>query len=130
MIAGAILIINKQFIKPIHKITLGLQSIKDGFLSEQHTIADKDLVPEINNLAQGYNQFLDLLKVKEKQEEALKVSEERYDLAMKGSNDGVWDWDLKKEYLLLFPPLENHIGIYGRINPQFSYGMVFTCACR
>lgn len=33
---------------------------------------------------------------RKKTEEARRASEERYALAAKGTNDGIWDWDLKK----------------------------------
>lgn len=34
-------------------------------------------------------------------EEKLRKSEERYSLALKGTNDGLWDWDIKNDYLFL-----------------------------
>jgi PAS domain S-box-containing protein len=36
-------------------------------------------------------------------EEALRASEERYALAMKGSNEGLWDWDLSSNRILVSP---------------------------
>ena len=45
---------------------------------------------------------LDISERKE-MEEALRTSEERYALAMKGSNEGLWDWDISSEDVFISP---------------------------
>ena len=46
-------------------------------------------------------------------EEALKVSEERYALAMKGSNEGLWDWDLRSNEIVISPHIAHLLGLAG-----------------
>ncbi|MFZ7121807.1 MAG: putative bifunctional diguanylate cyclase/phosphodiesterase [Eubacteriaceae bacterium] len=36
----------------------------------------------------------------EKSMDAVKISEERYELVVNGSNDGIWDWDIKNDIYL------------------------------
>ena len=44
-------------------------------------------------------------------ENALRESDERYALAIKGANEGIWDWDLKTNYLFVSERLEQIVGV-------------------
>ena len=43
-------------------------------------------------LPEGYD-----ITQRKRTEEALKRSQERYDLAVQGAHDGIWDWDLAND---------------------------------
>lgn len=69
-------------------------------------------------------------------EEALRLSEERFNLAMRASNDGMWDWNMATETLYFSPrwksmlgyqdaELENSLLTWGRLIHPEQRGMVF-----
>lgn len=51
-------------------------------------------------------------------EEELRISQERYDLAMKGANEGIWDWDIDNDVLLSSPKSQEILGLTN--HPSFS----------
>ncbi|WP_096704917.1 EAL domain-containing protein [Magnetospirillum sp. 15-1] len=52
-------------------------------------------------------------------EEGLRLSEERFQLAMCGANDGLWDWDLKSNQVYFSPRWKAMLG-YGEAELQAS----------
>ena len=54
--------------------------------------------------------YFDITKLKRFEEE-LAQSVERYDLAMRGSNEGLWDWDQRTDRLLVSPRFKELSGL-------------------
>jgi PAS domain S-box-containing protein len=52
-------------------------------------------------------------------EKKIKQSEERYQLAIQGSNDGIWDWNIEGENIYLSPRLASMMG-YEKIPDKLS----------
>lgn len=43
--------------------------------------------------------------------DALRLSEQRYALAVRGANDGMWEWDLKRDRLMFSPRWQHMFGL-------------------
>lgn len=56
-------------------------------------------------------------------EQALKLSEERFALAMKASNEGIWDWDIETNMVHVSPRIEQLLKIEdnSRVSKNFLY---------
>jgi two-component system sensor histidine kinase/response regulator len=67
---------------------------------------DRDLLSMIEALGSQIGQFIK----RRRTEEELRVSRERFELAMLGARDGVWDWDLRTSQVYYSPRWKSMLG--------------------
>jgi diguanylate cyclase (GGDEF)-like protein/PAS domain S-box-containing protein len=101
--------ISKSVVRPIREITSRFKLLQSGNLGEvpHMVVTSRD---EIGELITWFNTFIDSMAEKGKAEEALRESEDRYALAVRGANDGIWDWDLRTDLIYFSPRWKSMLG--------------------
>ena len=89
-------IVAKKITKPISELTPLMNSAGKGDLSVKANITAND---EFGELGTSFNVMIDQLRSNydelSESKEALRISEERYKVALECANDSIWEWDLK-----------------------------------
>ncbi|NRB78013.1 MAG: PAS domain-containing protein [Saccharospirillaceae bacterium] len=98
------LILVKRITGPLQNFTKRLQILQSSSIIN---IECNTNTLEFKNLFDQFNKIVDLMRNKEL---SLMNSEQRFYLAMKGSNDGLWDWQVNSNKIYLSPRWKSMLG--------------------
>ncbi|MCP5159140.1 MAG: EAL domain-containing protein [Gammaproteobacteria bacterium] len=109
MVALVATLYSRHVVQPVQAVIDSFKRLRDERLdlNTRLLVNSRD---EIGELTRWFNLFMENLQAQRTAEQALRESEERYSLAMRGANDGLWDWDLQRQQLYLAPRFKEMLG--------------------
>lgn len=87
---------------------------RDYSIRAGHDTSSQD---ETGTVAAAFNQMLDQIQARDA---ALRDSRERYEVAVRGSRDGLWDWDLRSGTMYFSPRWKEMLG-YDELGIEDTY---------
>jgi diguanylate cyclase (GGDEF)-like protein/PAS domain S-box-containing protein len=130
-----LIMLNRYVFLPLKVLQQGAEAIADGRYDQRIEINSQDELGRVanrfNHMAERVEQrdqiLTEEIDSKEKIAQALKISQERYALAVKGANDGIWDWNLNENQIYYSSRWKNLLGYSEKDigqSPQEWFGRV------
>jgi PAS domain S-box-containing protein len=105
------------------------EDIKIAVSFATHLALGIDRWKQTEDLKEANESLQQEIDERQRAQEALRESEERYALAMQGANDGLWDWDVGTGEIHVSPGLKTLIGLNGdgvTITPELWQSRIET----
>ncbi len=102
----------RKITDPINRLIDATQKTASGQLGQKINVQTGD---ELEALSQQFNRMSEQLAASYAE---LQAREERFALVMQGTNDGIWDWDLKTDDTYFSPRWKNMLGYDDRELPN------------